>query len=45
MKPNQGSSGGFLSDVVIRKSRLELEKEAAFKAMIAEKENILRNFN
>lgn len=34
-----------MSDVVIKKSRLELEKEAALRAKMEEKENILRNIN
>eukprot|EP00347_Sterkiella_histriomuscorum_P009186 403342194 len=38
-------SFGFMSDVVKKKSRLELEKEAALKAKMEEKENLLRNIN
>lgn len=34
-----------MADVVKKKSRLELEKEAALKAKIEEKENILRGIN
>ena len=34
-----------MSDVVKKKSRLELEKEAAIKARMEEKENILRTHN
>ncbi|CDW86962.1 n-terminal domain containing protein [Stylonychia lemnae] len=40
------SSGtGFMSDAIRKKSRLELEKEAAIKARNEEKENILRSIN
>lgn len=36
------SQNNFMSDVVVKKSRLQLEKEAAIKAQIEEKENELR---
>jgi len=34
-----------MSDVIKKKSKLELEKEAAIKARMEEKENLLRTIN
>ena len=34
-----------MADVVIKKSRIEIEKEAALRAQLAEKENQLKNIN
>ena len=45
MNSTSEEKGGFMNDVVIKKSKLQMEKEAAIKAQIAEKENQLRNTN
>jgi len=36
------TAGSFMSDVVLKKSRIEMEKEAALKAKLQEKENQLK---